>query len=87
MKVRALWSAIPVCHRFCQGGHKPGKLREFEISGKTFIFTEKPGKTQGKCKIRHIFVNENVFHGTFPSRVSQGKIENTLEISRKTQGI
>ena len=72
-----------------QGGHKPGKhgkpgkLREFEKllksqgklrenSGKSIIFAEKPGK--GKCKICHIIVNENVFQGTFLSRVSQGKV-------------
>ena len=32
-------------------------------------------KTQGKCKICHITVHENVFQGTFLSRVSQGKVK------------
>ena len=69
---------------YFQGGHKPGrhgKLREFEkfvqISGKTqgnLLFLQKTWKTQGKCKICNIIVNENVFQGTFLSRVSQGKV-------------
>ena len=64
-----------------QGGHKPGKLREFEkllkSQGKLreiFYFCRKSWKTQGKYKICHIIVNENVFQGTFLSRVSQGKV-------------
>ena len=68
------------------GGHKPGKhgkpgkLREFEqllkSQGKlrNLLFLQKTWKAQGKCKICHIIVNENVFQGTSLSRVSQGKV-------------
>ena len=73
--------------RVSQGGHKPGKhgkpgkLREFEkllkSQGKLreiYYFCRKTWKTQGKCKMCHIIVNENVFQETFLSRVSQGKV-------------
>ena len=48
-----------------------------KISGKfqgNFNFCGKTLKTQGKCKICDIIVNENVFQQTFLSHVSQGKI-------------
>ena len=64
-----------------QCGHKPGKLEEFEKMLKSqgklreiFYLCRKTWKTQGKCKICHIIVNENVFQGTFLSLVSQGKV-------------
>ena len=64
-----------------QGDHKPGKFREFEKLLKSqgrlkeiFYFCRKTWKTQGKCKICHIIVSENVFQGAFLSRVSQKKI-------------
>ena len=64
-----------------QGGHKPGKLKEFEELPKSqgkllniFYFCGKTLKTQGKYKIWHILVNENVFQRTFLPHVSQGKV-------------
>ena len=64
-----------------QGGHKPGKLREFEklskFQGKLreiLYFRRKTWKTQGKCETCDIILNENVFQRTFFSRVSQGKV-------------
>ena len=59
---------------------KPGKLREFEklskFQGKLreiLYFCGKTWKTEGKCKICDIILNENVFQRTFLFRVSQGK--------------
>ena len=51
-----------------QGGHKPGKLREFERLSKSQgklreikIFVGKTWKTREKRKIYDILANENVF--------------------------
>ena len=79
-----------------QSGHKPGKhgkpgrLREFEkllkSQGKLreiFYFYRKTWKTQGKCKIRLIIVNENVSRGTFLTLVF---LREKLKIPWKSQG-
>ena len=42
-------------------------------SEKFFIFAEKPGKLGENVRC-YIIVNENVFQGTFLSRVFQGKV-------------
>ena len=81
-------------------GHKPAKHGNLERSGnfeklskfkwklrEIRIFVEKNMENSGKCKICDINVNKNVFQQTFLSRVTQGKFENTLEISGKIQGI
>ena len=66
-----------------QGGHKlvnmenrenSGNLKNFLNLKEIFYFCRKTWKTQGKCKICHIIVNENVFQGTFLFRVSLGKV-------------
>ena len=54
-------------------GNSSNFLNLRENSGKSFIFAENPEKLR-ECKICHIIVNENVFQGTFLSRVSQGKV-------------
>ena len=76
-----------------EGGHKPGKLREFEKLLKSqrklreiFYFCRKTWKTQGKCKICHIIVNKNVFQGTFLSLVSQGKVSKYPGNLRESSG-
>ena len=80
--------------KYYQGGHKPGKLREFEKLSKSQgklreirIFVGKTWKTQGKRKICNILGNENVFQRIFHLKLLREKFENTLEISGKTQGI
>ena len=82
-----------------QGGHKNGKhgkpeqLREFEKLLKSqgnlreiFYLCRKTWKTQRKCKVCHIIVNENAFQGILLVFLRE-KFENTLEIFGKTQGI
>ena len=73
-----------------RGGHKPGKLREFEKLSKTqgnLNFHRKTWKTHGKLRILGIIADENVFQRINLSRIAQGKFENDLEISGKTQRI
>ena len=55
----------------------PVKLGEFEKLSKSqgnLYFCGKTWKTQAKCKMCHIIVNENVFQLTILSCVSQGKV-------------
>ena len=81
---------FPDANVVLQGGHKPGKhgkprkRREFEKLSKSqgklreiLYFVEKPGKLRENVKYvtqSSMEVYENVFHRSFLSRVSQGKV-------------
>ena len=92
MKVKSI--IIPIIfwyRRVNQGGHKPGKLREFEKLSKTqgnlSFFCTTAWKIQGKCKTYDIMAMKMYSRdASFPELLRE-KFENSLEISEKTQGI